>query len=121
MKILRLELKNFKPFRDLVLPADGYLPDGLIIIKGANSTGKSSIVEAILWALWGSDAVKPLTNDELVRFNSVSTQVLLIFEVRCEELQRICPCPASALSMGPLHQCTDYHNVPVPWPALYLS
>ncbi len=81
MKILRLELKNFKPFRDLVLPDTGYLPNGLIIIKGANSTGKSSIVEAILWALWGSDAVKPLTNDELVRFNSVSTQVILIFEV----------------------------------------
>jgi len=53
MKILRLELKNFKPFRDLVLPDTGYLPNGLIIIKGANSTGKSSIVEAILWALWG--------------------------------------------------------------------
>ena len=48
MKLLRLELKNFKPFRDLILPEDGELPDGLIIIKGGNSTGKSSIFEAVL-------------------------------------------------------------------------
>ena len=81
MKLLRLELKNFKPFRDLILPEDGALPDGLIIIKGGNSTGKSSIFEAVLWALWGADAIRPLTNDELISFNSSFCKVILTFEV----------------------------------------
>ncbi|MHA1637521.1 MAG: AAA family ATPase [Candidatus Thorarchaeota archaeon] len=81
MKLLRLELKNFKPFKDLTLPEDGELPDGLIIVKGGNSTGKSSLFEAVLWALWGSDAIKPLTNDELISFNSSFCKVTLTFEV----------------------------------------
>ncbi|MGY5854732.1 MAG: AAA family ATPase [Candidatus Thorarchaeota archaeon] len=81
MKLLRIELKNFKPFRDLSIPQDdGELPDGLIIVKGENSTGKSSLFEGILWALWGSDAVAP-TNDELVRFASSFCKVILTFDV----------------------------------------
>jgi exonuclease SbcC len=81
VKLLRLELKNFKPFRDLELPeGEGELPGGLILIRGPNSTGKSSIFEAILWALWGSESVD-LTNDELVSFTSTWCKAVLIFEV----------------------------------------
>ncbi|MHA1484040.1 MAG: AAA family ATPase [Candidatus Thorarchaeota archaeon] len=82
MKLLRLELKNFKPFRDLELPeGEGELPGGLILIRGPNSTGKSSIFEAILWALWGPEAVDNLTNDELVNFTSTWCKAVLVFEV----------------------------------------
>ncbi|MCK4568633.1 MAG: AAA family ATPase, partial [Candidatus Thorarchaeota archaeon] len=81
MKLLKLEVRNFKPFRELILPQDEMeFPEGLIIIKGSNSTGKSSIFESILWGLWGADSVS-LTNDELVSFSSTFCRVILQFEV----------------------------------------
>ncbi len=82
MKLLKLEVKNFKPFRDLELPQDGIeFPEGLIIIKGPNSTGKSSLFESILWCLWGPTSVSDLNNDELVSFSSTFCRVILQFEV----------------------------------------
>jgi exonuclease SbcC len=81
LKIIRIELQNFKPFRKLTLPeTDEELPNGLIIVRGPNSTGKSSIFEAILWALWGPVAVEP-TNDELINFASSFCEVRLEFDI----------------------------------------
>lgn len=81
MKLLKLEVKNFKPFRDLTLPQDDIeFPNGLVIIKGPNSTGKSSLLESILWGLWGPDSIG-LTNDELISFSSTFCHVILQFEV----------------------------------------
>ena len=81
MKLLKIEVRNFKPFREMTLPSDeSDLPNGLIIIRGPNSTGKSSLFESILWALWGSDSLG-LNNDELVSFSSTFCSVVLTFEV----------------------------------------
>jgi len=82
VKLLSIRLRSFKPFHELQLPDDGSdLPTGLILVRGSNSTGKSSLFEAILWGLWGADAVK-LDNDELVSFGSASCEVTLVFEVQ---------------------------------------
>lgn len=81
MKLLKVEIRNFKPFRELILPeGDMELPSGLIIVRGPNSTGKSSLFEAILWGLWGAEAVS-LTNDELISFSSTFCKVIVFFEV----------------------------------------
>ena len=81
MKLLKLEIKNFKPFRELILPQDEQeFPEGLIIVKGPNSTGKSSLFESILWGIWGADSIG-LTNDELVSFSSTFCRVMIQFEV----------------------------------------
>ncbi|MFW9908997.1 MAG: hypothetical protein ACFFEF_10510 [Candidatus Thorarchaeota archaeon] len=83
MKILNIEIQNFKPFKSLSLPEQGELPDGLILIKGPNSTGKSSLFEAILWSIWGPSGLTGTnqTNDDLVSFASSFCKVTLIFEV----------------------------------------
>src|SRR5512139_741678 len=49
MIIDRLMLKNFKRFRDQTI----CFKDGITGILGNNGTGKSSIVEAIFFALYG--------------------------------------------------------------------
>jgi exonuclease SbcC len=81
LKLVRLELQNFKSFKQITVPNNGdVLPTGLIIIRGPNSTGKSSLFEAILWALWGPTSVG-LTNDELINFTSSFCRVLLEFDI----------------------------------------
>ncbi|MDD2754782.1 MAG: SMC family ATPase [Methanothrix sp.] len=50
MHLVSLSIRNFKKYRC----ADLEFPNGLIGIVGGNGAGKSTIVEAIAWALYGS-------------------------------------------------------------------
>jgi len=63
MKISYLELKNYRKFRDLRLQ----LPDGVIGILGLNGAGKTTIIEAVAWALFGNVEEVVRTNRESVR------------------------------------------------------
>ena len=55
--IKRIEITNFTSIKSLKLPEDTSklleLPNGLFIIRGPNSTGKTNLVKAILWGIWG--------------------------------------------------------------------
>ncbi len=80
MRLLYIKIKNFKPFSELEVPTEGDLPEGLILVRGRNSTGKSSLFEAVLWAIWGANAVA-LSNEDLINSNHTFMRVVLEFEV----------------------------------------
>lgn len=54
MKLVSLDLKNFRQHIDTSVTFD----DGVIGIIGTNGSGKSTILEAIAWALYGAPAVR---------------------------------------------------------------
>lgn len=60
MKLIRLKMRNFKKFRN----AEIEFRDGLTGIVGNNGAGKSTIVEAISWSLYGSKILS-IKNDFL--------------------------------------------------------
>lgn len=60
MKLLKLELKNFRQHKNTILT----LKDGVTGILGQNGSGKSSLVEAISFSLYGSKSIRG-TLDEL--------------------------------------------------------
>ncbi|MEM2935149.1 MAG: SMC family ATPase [Candidatus Thermoplasmatota archaeon] len=54
MKLISLRLHNFRKFRDVEIQ----FPTGLIGLVGNNGVGKSTIIEAIGWAIYGSRALR---------------------------------------------------------------
>ncbi|MHA1721530.1 MAG: AAA family ATPase [Candidatus Baldrarchaeia archaeon] len=81
MRIRRIQLINFKPYKKLVLPNErDVFPRGLILIEGPNSTGKTSILDSIIWALWGPTAIG-VKNEDLIRFGERYCRVMVEFEV----------------------------------------
>jgi exonuclease SbcC len=55
----RVSLRNFKPYAD----ADLSLRDGVTVIHGLNGSGKSSLLEACFFALYGSKALEGTLDD----------------------------------------------------------
>jgi len=50
MKLLRITLHNYRKFQHVELE----IPEGIIAIIGNNGSGKSTIIEAIGWAIYGT-------------------------------------------------------------------
>jgi len=85
VKISRLEITGFGPFRDeQVVDLDRFAGDGIFLIAGRTGAGKSSILDAICFALYGttprySEGEKRLRSDYAEPGDP--TRVALEFEV----------------------------------------
>ncbi len=74
MRFEHLRLRNFKPYAD----ADLDLRDGVTVIHGLNGSGKSSLLEACFFALYGARAIDE-TLDEVVTTGADEAEVRLRF------------------------------------------
>lgn len=81
MKILRAEIENFKPYEEVTLPHEGQLGEGLFLINGDNSMGKTSLIEAVLWGLLGDSLMDVKKKSMLVRTGATGCKVDIIFEL----------------------------------------
>ncbi|MBD1848717.1 AAA family ATPase [Leptolyngbya sp. FACHB-711] len=71
----QLTLKNFLSYREATLDFRGL---NVACICGANGAGKSSLLEAIAWALWG--ASRALSEDDVIHQGAIEAQVDFVFE-----------------------------------------
>ena len=79
MKLKSLKLENFRQHEDSYLEFN----DGITVINGTNGSGKSTVLEAITWAIYGTEAARG--NKDSIKFNRAKprTKVLveLVFEL----------------------------------------
>ncbi len=75
---IKLSLRNFMPYRDNVPPL--YF-DGIhtACISGDNGNGKSALIDAMTWALWGKTRAK--SDDDLIHQGQAETEVEFDFAV----------------------------------------
>jgi exonuclease SbcC len=75
---IKLAMRNFMPYRDNVPPL--YF-DGIHIacISGNNGNGKSALIDAMTWALWGKTRAK--SDDDLIHLGQTETEVEFDFAV----------------------------------------
>ena len=72
---LQLTLKNFLSYRDATLDFRGL---HAACICGANGAGKSSLLEAIAWSLWGEG--RAATDDQLIHGSNREVRVDFVFQ-----------------------------------------
>jgi exonuclease SbcC len=75
---IKLAMRNFMPYRDNVPPL--YF-DGIhtVCISGNNGNGKSALIDAMTWALWGKTRAK--SDDDLIHLGQTETEVEFDFAV----------------------------------------
>ncbi len=78
-------MRNYRKFRSAAIE----FPDGVIGILGQNGVGKSTLVEAVAWALYGNEKMIVRTSKESIRNAGANanedTAVNLVFELAGDE------------------------------------
>ena len=82
---LRLRLHNFMSYGEDVPPLD-FSQITTACMTGDNGHGKSTLLEAITWALWGQTRAKNI--DDVVRLGQVDAEVEFEFELESATLSR---------------------------------
>ncbi|RLG43524.1 MAG: hypothetical protein DRN81_06385, partial [Thermoproteota archaeon] len=79
VKLLSIQANNFKKLK---LSKPLKLPEGMVLISGENESGKSTLLDAILYALFGR-VIRPRNarNDEIVSYGSKKAFVSLEFQI----------------------------------------
>jgi len=80
MRPIRLVLRNFKPFREKQVVDFSKLD--FFVIRGPTGSGKSSILDAMVFALYGPKREKGRTYEDLVHKEARSMGVDFTFEVK---------------------------------------
>ena len=75
---VRLSLKNFLSYGDSVPPLD-FKEFSIACLSGKNGHGKSALIDAMTWALWGKCRVK--NKDEVIKRGASESGVEFEFEV----------------------------------------
>ena len=65
---IKLTMRNFMPYRENV-PTLDFTGIHLVSICGDNGNGKSAIIDAMTWALWGETRAK--RDDDLIHQNAI--------------------------------------------------
>jgi exonuclease SbcC len=76
-------MRNFMPYRDAILDFAGI---HLAVITGDNGNGKSAIIDAITWALWGK--ARAASDDDLIHSAQMEMEVEFEFRIG-DQLYRI--------------------------------
>ncbi len=81
MKITKLTFKNFMGYRNLNLPEgnDEEFPEGLILISGKNSYGKSSILQGILMAFFGPKIYTGRSGASFITYGQNKAEIYIYF------------------------------------------
>jgi exonuclease SbcC len=82
---IRLKMRNFMCYRDNV-PALDFTGIHLACLSGDNGNGKSAIIDAMTWALWGK--ARASSDDDLIYTTQNEMEVEFEFKVG-EQLYRI--------------------------------
>lgn len=77
---LRLELKNFMSYGEDV-PALDLSGMHIICLSGENGNGKSALLDAMTWSLWGESRAGKNKHDDLVRKGADEMAVAFTFEM----------------------------------------